>query len=504
MGTISTLWELDTIGRAMDYVTNPENEHIRLQNFIENRFLDRSHTSEWIDSSDPRSGYLLLKLPISPENVVEYAVNVAARAFTAWSKTSVYQRSDVLFRIADIMEDKKDMFAVWESIDQGKQLHRARTEVDHAIEFFRYFARYILQEETNAVHLNRTAKQSTLIYEHRLPVGVYAIITSSNMPLYLLASKIAPCLAFGCTGVAKPSEHTSMTAFLFAEVLRRADLPPGVMNIIFGNGPSTGSTLVGLPAIRGVSLTGGIKTGIQIREETAADIHKRLSLDLQGSCPTLIFGDVDLESAASTAAYAAFENSGQVCLGGSRIYVHRSVYKVFLSKLIRLVLKKYRPAKDMGPVVSRKQYDNLRAYLIRADEEHATFEIGEIPEEHPNDGLWVGPTILSNIHPESPLGQEELSGPVAIVYSFDREEEVVDLCNDNRNGKGAVVLTDDLSRMRRVREHLDAELTWGNCWLGRDLGAGLNDLMAAGMGHGAGARFQDIFTRSRTVHVPSY
>ncbi|KAJ5383126.1 hypothetical protein N7517_001037 [Penicillium concentricum] len=504
MDTISTLWKLDTIGRATGYVTNSENEHLRLQNFIENKFLDRSHTSEWIDSLDPRSGNILLKLPLSPQNVVEYAVNVASRAFKTWSKTSSYKRSDLLLRIANILEEKKEMFSVWESIDQGKLLNRARREVDCAIEIFRYFARYILHDEDTAVHLNRAPEQSTLTYEHRLPVGVYAIITSSNMPFYLLASNIAPCLAFGCTGVAKPSEHSSMTAFLLAEVLLQAELPPGVMNIVFGNGPDTGSTLVGLPLVQGVSFTGGTETGIQIRKDTAVDIHKRLSLDIRASSPTLVFGDVDLDDAVSTAAYAAFENSGQLCLGGSRIYVYRSIYKIFLAKLIRFVVENYQVARDLGPVVSQEHYDKIRSRLVQASEEYVIFEIGEIPKEAPNDGFWVGPTVLSHIHPNSRLVQEEIFGPVAAVYSFDTEAEVVRLCNNNSNGMGAVILTDDLSRMRRVGEHLDAGLTWGSCWLGRELGAGLNDVKAAGTGRGGGARSRDVFTRLQAVHVPSY
>ncbi|KAJ5827443.1 hypothetical protein N7447_004206 [Penicillium robsamsonii] len=503
MDTISTLWQLDTIGRAMDYVTNSRDEHLRLQNFIDNKFLGDSHTSEWIDSLHPRSGNVLLQVPLSPENVVEYAVDVAARVFTAWSNTLPSQRSNLLLRIADILEEKKETFSVWESIDQGKQLNRARCEVDRAIELFRYFARYIVHDENTAVHLNRAPKQSTLTYEQRLPVGVYAIITSSNMPFYLLASKIAPCLAFGCTGVAKPSEHTSITAFLLAEVLFQAELPPGVMNIVFGNGPDTGSTLVGSPLIQGISFTGEAETGIQIRKDTVVDIHKCLSLELRGSSPTLVFGDVDLDEAVATAAYAAFENSGQLCLGGSRIYVYRSIYKAFVTKLIRFVLEHYQVARDLGPVVSREHYDKIRSHLVQANEEHVRFEIGEIPKEAPNDGFWVSPTVLSYIHPGSSLVQKEIFGPVAAVHSFDTEAEVINLCNANPNGMGAVILTDDLSRMRRVGEHLEAGLTWGSCWLGRELGAGLSDPKAAGTGRG-GARSRDVFTRLKSVHVPSY
>ncbi|KAJ5185693.1 Aldehyde/histidinol dehydrogenase [Penicillium cf. griseofulvum] len=504
MDTLFLLWQLDTLARAMDHISNPDNEPFRLQNFIENQFLDLEHTSGWIDSVCPRSGDLLMKVPVSPENVVEYAVTVASRAFTTWSTTTPLQRSEILLRIASLLEEKKDMFTVWESISQGKRLVRAQFEVDRSIEQFRYYAKFILQDENNAMHINKGSGQTTLTYEHRVPVGVYAMITSSNMPLYLLTSQVAACLAFGCTGVAKPSEYTSMTAFLFAKVLHQAELPPGVMNIIFGNGPVTGASLVASPLVQGVSFNGGNLTAIQIRKNTAAHVHKRLSFELRGNGPVLVFGDVDVDDAVSTAAKAAFENTGQLCLSGSRIYVHQSVYKMFLAKLVRSVRKHYWAAKDLGPVVSREHYDKVRAHLLHAKEMRARFEIGGIPAEDPTDGFWINATVLSNVPTNSAFAHTEIFGPVTIAYQFDTEDEVINLCNGNPNGMGAVILTNDLSRMRRVGERLDAELTWGNCSLGRELGAGHNDTKATGTGREGGARTRDAFTRLRNVHVPAY
>ncbi|EKV15646.1 Aldehyde dehydrogenase (AldH12), putative [Penicillium digitatum] len=212
METLSILSQLNTSARATSYLKVPSNETIRLQNFIENEFLASEHITEWINSRSPHSGELLLDVPCSPPSVVDYAVNVAYRAFPAWSRTTPHERSEILLRIASILEEWKELFAVWENMDQGKPMLRARAEVDHSIQHFRYFARYILHDES-AVRLNKGLEESTLTYEYRVPVGVCAIITSSNMPLYLLTAKIAACLAFGCTGVAKPSELTSMTAF---------------------------------------------------------------------------------------------------------------------------------------------------------------------------------------------------------------------------------------------------------------------------------------------------
>jgi acyl-CoA reductase-like NAD-dependent aldehyde dehydrogenase len=230
MDTLHYVWKLDTMARAIDYNSDPTTQPFLGQNFIDNKFLDLEHTPEWINSVCPRSGNLLMEVPVSSENVVDYAVTVADQAFKAWSTTTPQQRSEVLLRIASLLEQKKDMFTVWESITQGKKLARAQFEVDCSIEQFRfvypstfesvhlltiirYFAKFILQDDTSAAHVNKGVEETTLTYEHRVPVGVYALIISSNMPLYLLTSQVAACLAFGCTGVAKPSEHTSMTAF---------------------------------------------------------------------------------------------------------------------------------------------------------------------------------------------------------------------------------------------------------------------------------------------------
>ncbi|EKV15552.1 Aldehyde dehydrogenase, N-terminal [Penicillium digitatum] len=276
------------------------------------------------------------------------------------------------------------------------------------------------------------------------------------------------------------------------------------MNIIFGDGPDTGSTLVKSPLIRGVSLTGGNQTAIQIRKDTANDLHKRLSLELRGMSPTLVFADVNIDEAASVAAFAALENSGQLCLSGSQIYVHRSVYKLFLSKITKLVLNTCRLDKELGPVVSPEQYAKIRSYLVQAEEEHATLEVGQIPKEVPTDGFWVNPTVLSNESNEIIVGREDICGPVVTVCPFDREEEVVRLCNDNPKVMGAVILTDDLSRQRRVGQQLDAGLVWGGCWLGRELGAGFTDIRATGSGLEGGTHSREFFTRLRAVHLPSY
>ncbi|KAJ5419601.1 uncharacterized protein N7487_003151 [Penicillium crustosum] len=480
----------------------PPVEAIKVQNFIENRYLDAEHTWEWVNSVSPGSGELLAIVPRSPTNVVEYAANVASRAFREWSETTVQFRSEILLRIASLLEQKKELFALWETTDQGKPLFRARAEVEASIDHFRYFAKYILEND-DQVHLNKSLGVSTLTYEHRSPVGVYAIITSWNMPLYFLTSKIAPCLAFGCTAVVKPSELASITAFLFTEVLRRANLPPGVMNLIFGDGPCTGSTLVGSPLVHGVLFIGGVKTGIQIREKLTPEIHKILFLEIKGSCPTIVFPDVNMRQAAAVAASAAFENSGQLSLSGSHIYVHRSIYGQFLRSLVDIVKVDYHLHRGVGPVMSPEHYAKVRSYLVDAIKQATTFETGHIPSEVPRDGFWIHPTVLSNTRLDC-LVTREVFGPVATVYPFDTEEEVIQLCNANPHGIGATVLTHDMFRMGRIGKRLNAGIVWANSEIGHDLRAGITDLRALGNTRQGGARAREMFTNVRALHIPSF
>ncbi|KAK6814204.1 hypothetical protein RU639_009950 [Aspergillus parasiticus] len=499
METLTTLWQLNTEQKAYEFLAR-QRDPIRLRNFVGNEFRLCATSNQWVNSFNPRDGKVLVQVPLSDSTDVEVAVETATKAFPSWSRTSRKARSQMLQRIASIISDEKELFAVWESIDQGKTLARARVEVERAIDNFNYFATYILHEESAARYVD--GSPSVLTYEHRSPVGVFGLITPWNMPLYLLTWKIAPCLAFGCVGIAKPSEVTSITAFLLAEVFKKAELPSGVMNIVFGDGPGVGSALVRSTRVRGVSFTGGPATGVQIRRDTAEDIGKHVSLELGGKNPVLVFDDVDIPNAVSLAARAAFENSGQICLCGSRIYVHRRIYDHFMSAFVAYVEKNYRLGETMGPVASLQHYLKIRSYLLQARVESARFHIGGIPAEEP-DGYWVPPVILSGIDTKSQVIRDEIFGPVVTVTIFDSEDEAIALANDNVNGLAAIVMTNDIARMRRIGERIDAGLVWVNCWLVRELGTAFGGLKASGVGREGGAHSRDVFTNLRTLHVPS-
>lgn len=289
---------------------------------------------------------------------------------------------------------------------------------------------------------------------------------------------------------------------VLAEIFRKAELPPGVMNIVFGDGPGVGSALVRSARVRGVSFTGGPATGTSIRRDTADDIGKHVSLELGGKNPVLVFDDVDISSAVPLAARAAFENSGQICLCGSRIYVHRRIYDSFMSAFVAYVEKHYRLGETMGPVASLPHYLKIRSYLLQAQVESAQFHTGGIPSEGPH-GYWIAPVVLSGLGTQSRVVREEIFGPVVTVSTFDTEDEAVSLANDNVNGLACIVMTNDVSRMRRVGERMDVGLVWGNCWLVRELGTAFGGVKASGIGREGGAHSRDVFTNVRTLHVPS-
>lgn len=322
------------------------------------------------------------------------------------------------------------------------------------------------------------------------------------MPLYLLTWKIAPCLAFGCTAIAKPSELTSVSAFLLADVFRQAGLPAGVCNIVFGAGDPTGSALVRSKLIKGVSFTGGTSTGLKIRRDTVDDIGKHLSLELGGKNPTLVFADANLSDAVKLAATAAFENQGEVCLCGSRIYVEQAIYDDFCRKFVEHVSADYRLGGRVGAVASFQHYHKIRSYLLLGAEENADFKLGHIPEETPASGYWIEPTILTGVSTESRIMKEEIFGPVVTIAPFQDEAHAVRLANDNPNGLAAILLTSDGSRMRRVGEQIDAGLVWINCWLVRQLSTPFGGMKNSGTGREGGAYSRQVFTNVRTLHFP--
>ncbi|ROW01374.1 hypothetical protein VMCG_05967 [Cytospora schulzeri] len=496
------LWAANTLEKATALLTQLQKQPLTLQHFTENKFTT-TESSKHIESYEPKTGRLIAKVPCASADEVDAAVKAAKAAFPAWSKTPRAERSRYLRRVSEIIAENRELFAVWESIDQGKTLERARVEVDRAVSNFAYFSTFILHETTTARMVDGVA----LTYEHRSPAGVFALISPWNMPLYLLTWKIAPCLAFGCTAVAKPSEVTSMSAFLLASAFEQASLPSGVVNILFGDGMTTGSAMVSHPDVHGVSFTGGTATGIAIRKATVAQIYKHVSLELGGKNPTLVFADsmaANKEKTIRTAAMASFENQGEICLCGSRIYVEKSVYEDFVAAFTEYVTKTYRIGETVGAVVSQPHYSKIRGYLNTAQAQGMKFETGEVlPEIQAGEekGYWIRPTVLTNVPADSELLRDEIFGPVVTIVPFEDEDDAVRLANASQYGLASVVLTTDGGRMRRVGEQLQAGLVWVNCWLVRELGTPFGGMKNSGTGREGGEYSRDVFTVARTIHL---
>lgn len=502
-GTISEeLWAANTLEKATTLLKQLQGQPITLQHFTDNKF-STTESSKHIDSFEPKSGRVIARIPCASADEVDTAIKAAKAAFPAWSKTPRAERSRYLRRVSEIVAENRELFAVWESIDQGKTLARARVEVDRAVANFDYFSTLILHESAAA----RVLDGAALTYEHRSPAGVFALVSPWNMPLYLLTWKLAPCLAFGCTAVAKPSEVTSVSAFLLASAFQRAALPPGVVNILFGDGATTGSALVAHPGVHGVSFTGGTATGIAIRRATAHQIYKHVSLELGGKNPTLVFADsmaAEREKTIRTAAMASFENQGEICLCGSRIYVEKSVYKDFVAEFTEHVNKTYRVGETVGAVVSQQHYTKIRGYLETAQRQNMTFETGEVPPEvqaGEEKGYWIKPTVLTNVPADSELLRDEIFGPVVTIVPFEDEDDAIQKANASEYGLAAVLLTTDGRRMRRVGEQLQAGLVWVNCWLVRELGTPFGGMKNSGIGREGGEYSRDMFTVVRTIHL---
>ncbi|KAK4200076.1 putative aldehyde dehydrogenase [Triangularia verruculosa] len=507
---VDDLWTCDTLDKATAFIKS-HNGQISLRNFVGGQYRSprnsSAESSQCINSFEPKTGRLICTLPCTQPDAVEDAIRSARSAFPTWSKTTRAERSAILRRVSELLQEHRELFAIWESIDQGKTLERARIEVDRAISNFSYFSTFILHEQTAARMVDGVA----LTYEHRSPAGVFALISPWNMPLYLLTWKIAPCLAFGCTAVAKPSEVTSMTAFLLGEIFQKAGVPPGVINIILGDGVTTGAALVASTLINGVSFTGGTQTGIAIRRLTAHQIGKHLSLELGGKNPTLVFAD-SMESSVRertirVAAMAAFENQGEICLCGSRVYVEKSVYQDFVREFTSYVKAKYIMGQTVGAVASLQHYDKIRRYLELAVEQKATFHLGSAPPalaQKEAQGYWVEPTILTDVAKDSAVQIDEIFGPVVTITPFETEEEAVQLANDSEYGLAAILLTTNGARMRRVGEQLEAGLVWINCWLVRELGTPFGGMKNSGTGREGGEHSRDVFTVVRTLHLPAF
>ncbi|TAE09301.1 MAG: aldehyde dehydrogenase [Bacteroidetes bacterium] len=428
--------------------------------------------SQYLDNFAPATGELYSLVPDSEAQDVALAVESAQRAFPAWRDLGAEGRSAYMLRLADVLERDIEKFALAESKDSGKPLSLARTmDIPRAIQNIRFFATAILHAHTET----HDASPAMLNYTLRQPIGVVGCISPWNLPLYLFTWKIAPALASGNCVIAKPSELTPMTAYLLAELCQEIGLPAGVLNILHGLGGKVGEAIVSHPGIKAISFTGGTATGSVIARH-AAPVFKKLSLELGGKNPVLIFADCEYDTMLATTVRSSFTNQGQICLCGSRILVERSLYERFRQDFVQEVQKltvgnPLHESTRLGAVISAGHQQKILGYIALAQEEGGKILTGgkAVKPEGCENGWFVEPTVIEGLPYDCRTNQEEIFGPVVTIQPFDTEEEALKYANSVRYGLASVLWTQNLSRTQRITQAIESGIVWVNCWLMRDL-----------------------------------
>jgi len=481
------------------------NESLQIPNFIDGQFV-APVGGKYLDNIEPATGQPYSQVADSDTRDVELAVAAAEKAFVQWSGTSAAERSRILLRMADLIERDLEKLARAESIDTGKPLSLARSlDIPRAASNFRFFATAILHTESEAHVTDGLAFNYTL----RQPRGIAGLISPWNLPLYLLSWKIAPAIACGNTAVAKPSELTPMTAYLLGEVCREAGLPNGVLNVVHGTGPNVGAPITAHPRIGTISFTGGTVTGRKVAE-TCAPMFKKVSLELGGKNPNIIFADADLDAAIAGSVRSSFANQGQVCLCGSRVFVERSAYQDFVERFVEKAsqLRLGDPLDektDQGAIVSKTQLEKVKFYVDLALKEGGKIALGGSSPKPPNErcqaGYFFPPTVITGLPVSCRVNREEIFGPVVTITPFDKEEEVIGYANDTEYGLASSVWTQNLSRAHRVAEKINVGTVWVNCWLVRDLRVPFGGMKQSGIGREGGDEGLRFFTEPKNVCI---
>ena len=477
----------------------------KIRNFIDGKFVEPAG-GKYLDNIEPATGKPYSQVADSGKEDVEVAVRAAEAAFASWSKMPGQKRSQILLRIADLIERDLEKFARAESIDTGKPISLARTlDIPRAVANFRFFATAILHTENEAHVTDDVAFNYTL----RQPRGIAGLISPWNLPLYLLSWKIAPAIAVGNTAIAKPSELTPMTAYLLCEVCQEAELPNGVLNVVHGTGPNVGAAITAHPKITTISFTGGTATGKKVAE-ACAPLFKKISLELGGKNPNIIFADADLDSAIAGSVRSSFANQGQVCLCGSRVFVEQPIYQQFVDRFIDKAskLKQGDPLDEkteQGAIVNKMQLDKVKFYVDLAQKEGGKIALGgkapEAPNERTRDGYFFSPTVVVDLPVACRTNREEIFGPVVTITPFNSEEEVIRYANDVDYGLSSSVWTQNLSRAYRVAQQIHTGTVWVNCWLIRDLRVPFGGMKASGVGREGGTEALHFFTEPKNVCI---
>ena len=473
-----------------------------LANFINGQFSD-PNSGNYLNVFEPATGQVYAKVPDSNEHDINTAIEAAEKAFYDWSVTSSEERAGLLHKIADGIETRLDKLAEYESRDTGKPLSLAKTvDIPREGTNFRFFANLVLKHETEEI-LDGEGSVNRII---RQPLGIVGCISPWNLPLYLFTWKIAPAIAAGNCVIGKPSELTPYTAFKLGEICQEAELPDGVLNIVQGTGMNAGSAIVAHPKIKAVSFTGGTKTGEAISRE-AAPQFKKLSLELGGKNPNIIFADCDFDSMLETTIRSSFSNQGEICLCGSRIFVEETIYDTFRDAFVERTqsLNVGDPndeKTDMGALISKGHLEKVTGYIDLAKEEGGTILTGGENADvngRCNDGYFVEPTVIDGLSADCRTNQEEIFGPVVSLIPFSSEDEVIAMANSTQYGLSATIWTEDKTKADRVAGQLDSGVVWVNCWMVRDLRTPFGGMKNSGVGREGGLEAFEFFTEQKNI-----
>ncbi len=476
----------------------------KILNYINGEYVEPL-SKKWLDNYNPSNGEVYSQIANSNSEDIESAYQAAKAAFPKWSNTTIDERSRILLKIADLIDSKLNDLAEAEAKDNGKPRSLAMAvDIPRASANFRFFGNAITQfasEAYESIGLN------TINFTLRQSLGVVGCISPWNLPLYLFTWKIAPAIAAGNTVIAKPSEITPLTAFLLGEICTEAGLPKGVLNIVHGTGPSTGQAIVEHKDIKAISFTGGTKTGEHIAR-TAAPMFKKLSLELGGKNPNIIFADCDYEKMLEVSVRSSFANQGQICLCGSRIFIEKPIYEKFKTDFVNKVkqLKVGDPFdadSNLGALVSRPHLEKVESYIRLAEEEGGNILCGGNRVTVPNfeNGYYLEPTVIEVFDNLCRVNQEEIFGPVVTIMPFETEEEVLQMANSVKYGLAATLWTSDLNRTMRISKEIEAGIVWVNTWLNRDLRTPFGGMKDSGVGREGGFEALRFFTEAKNVCI---
>jgi phenylacetaldehyde dehydrogenase len=473
--------------------------------FINNKWVSSTH-GETLAVEDPSSGKEISRIVDASDADVDRAVAAARAAFDdgRWSNLPPNKRERIINRLADLIESHAAEFAELESIDNGKPISMASAvDIPAAVDQLRYMAGWASKLGGEVIEPQSTPRGAFFSYVSREPVGVAAQIVPWNFPLLMATLKIAPALAAGCTLVLKPAEQTSLTALRLADFIVEAGFPPGVVNVVTGNGHTAGDRLVKHPDVDKIAFTGSTEVGKMINRN-ATDSMKRVTLELGGKSPVVVMPDVNVDEVAAGAAGAIFFNSGQVCIAGSRLFAHRSIFdRVVEGVAAATSFWKPRPSLDpeghMGPLVSKEQFDRVMRYIDAGKRDGASVATGG--DAPASNGYYVNPTVLVDVKPNMSVVREEIFGPVVVAQRFDDLDEVAKAANDTCYGLGAGIWTKDVSAMHRLAAKIKAGTVWGNCHAVIDPALPFGGYKQSGFGREQARQGVEAYTELKTVII---